>query len=104
MNWNWAVIIDSLPQLLEGAVLTLELVGISVLIGAIFSIPLALMRLSGNPLLSNLTLAYSFFFRGTPLLVQLFLFYCGLAQFDGAPGQVGDAAQTVEQGELAVDV
>lgn len=82
MNWNWAVISDSMPQLFQGALLTLELVAISVLIGGLFSIPLALMRLSDNLLLRSFTLAYTFFFRGTPLLVQLFLFYYGLAQFD----------------------
>ncbi len=82
MNWNWPVIIESLPKLFEGALLSLELVAISVLIGGIASIPLAMMRLSQNKLLSNLVLSYTFFFRGTPLLVQLFLFYYGLAQFD----------------------
>ena len=83
MNWNWSVIFDSLPKLLEGTLLTLELVLLSLLIGAVLSIPLALMRVSGNPLVRSIPLAYTFFFRGTPLLVQLFLFYYGLAQFEG---------------------
>ena len=82
MNWNWSVIIESLPRLFEGALLSLELVAISVLVGGILSIPLALMRLSSNAYVSTPTLAFTFFFRGTPLLVQLFLFYYGLAQFD----------------------
>ena len=82
MNWNWEVIFESLPKLLEGTLLTLELVGLSLLIGGILCIPLALMRVSSNPLVRALPLAYTFFFRGTPLLVQLFLFYYGLAQFD----------------------
>lgn len=82
MNWNWEVIFDSLPKLLQGTLLTLELVALSLLIGGILCIPLALMRVSANPLLRALPLAYTFFFRGTPLLVQLFLFYYGLAQFD----------------------
>ena len=40
------------------------------------------MRVSANPVIRVLPLAYTFFFRGTPLLVQLFLFYYGLAQFE----------------------
>ena len=73
MSWNWSVIFDNLPKLLEGTLLTLELVLLSLLIGAVLSIPLALMRVSGNPLIRSIPLAYTFFFRGTPLLVQLFL-------------------------------
>lgn len=83
MSWNWSVIFDNLPKLLEGTLLTLELVLLSLLVGAMLSIPLALMRVSGNPLIRSIPLAYTFFFRGTPLLVQLFLFYYGLAQFEG---------------------
>ncbi|MCP4287255.1 MAG: ABC transporter permease [Gammaproteobacteria bacterium] len=79
---NWSVIFESLPQLLEGSLLTLELVFVSLLIGGVLSIPLAIMRTSNNPLIRGFPLAYTFFFRGTPLLVQLFLFYYGLAQFD----------------------
>ncbi|MCP3867424.1 MAG: ABC transporter permease [Gammaproteobacteria bacterium] len=82
MSWNWEVIFSSLPKLLEGTLLTLELVVISLLVGAVLSIPLALMRTSANPLIRGIPLGYTFFFRGTPLLVQLFLFYYGLAQFD----------------------
>lgn len=82
MSWNWSVIFDNLPKLLEGTLLTLELVLLSLLAGAVLSIPLALMRVSGNPIIRSIPLAYTFFFRGTPLLVQLFLFYYGLAQFD----------------------
>ena len=82
MNWNWEVIFASLPQLLEGSLLTLELVFISVLIGGFLSVPLAILRTSENPLVSGIPLFYTFFFRGTPMLVQLFMFYYGLAQFD----------------------
>ncbi|HEB94932.1 MAG TPA: ABC transporter permease [Sedimenticola thiotaurini] len=82
MNWNWSVIFDNFPQLLEGTGLTLELVALSLLAGGLISIPLALMRVSANPLVRGLPVAYTFFFRGTPLLVQLFLFYYGLAQFE----------------------
>jgi polar amino acid transport system permease protein len=74
--------LESLPRLLQGTLLTLELVALALVAGGLLSVPLALMRVSANPLLRTLPLAYTFFFRGTPLLVQLFLFYYGLAQFE----------------------
>lgn len=73
---------NSLPRLLDGAGLTLQLVGGSLICGLILAVPLALMRLSGNPLLSGTAYGYVFFFRGTPLLVQIFLIYYGIGQFD----------------------
>ncbi len=69
-------------RFLEGAVLTVELVAIATVIGFVLAVPLALARLSRNPLLAWPAYAYIFFFRGTPLLVQLFLIYYGLGQFE----------------------
>ncbi|MCA6060055.1 MULTISPECIES: ABC transporter permease [unclassified Thalassolituus] len=82
MNWDWSVIWDYFPRLLEGAWLTLELVGLSGLFGILMAVPLALMRASTQPLLKGLAYGYIFFFRGTPLLVQIFLIYYGASQFD----------------------
>ncbi|MBU2038654.1 MAG: ABC transporter permease [Gammaproteobacteria bacterium] len=82
MNWDWSVIWDYFPRLLEGAWLTLELVGLSGLFGIMMAVPLALMRASTQPLLKGLAYGYIFFFRGTPLLVQIFLIYYGASQFD----------------------
>jgi polar amino acid transport system permease protein len=79
---NWEVIIKYLPKLLEGAWLTLELVAISVLVGLLLAIPLGIARASRHWYVRALPFGYIFFFRGTPLLVQLFLVYYGLAQFD----------------------
>jgi His/Glu/Gln/Arg/opine family amino acid ABC transporter permease subunit len=79
---NWEVIIKWLPRLMQGATLTLELVAIAVLAGLILAIPLGIARTSKKWYVSGLPYAYIFFFRGTPLLVQLFLVYYGLAQFD----------------------
>ena len=79
---NWEVIIKWLPRLMQGATLTLELVAIAVLAGLILAIPLGIARTSKKWYISGLPYAYIFFFRGTPLLVQLFLVYYGLAQFD----------------------
>jgi polar amino acid transport system permease protein len=79
--WNPEIFSRYAPQYLSGLWVTLTLVGISIVIGAILSIPLAYARMSRNPLLSGLAYAYVYFFRGTPLLAQTFLIYYGLGQF-----------------------
>ena len=79
---NWEVIFKWLPRLAEGAVLTLELVAIAVVAGLILAIPLGIARSSRHWYVRAVPFSYIFFFRGTPLLVQLFLVYYGLAQFD----------------------
>jgi polar amino acid transport system permease protein len=72
----------NLPKLLEGVALTLELVALSLAAGAGLALPTALARLSPRRWLSLPARAYMFFFRGTPLLVQIFLVYYGLGQFE----------------------
>ena len=79
---NWEVIIKWLPKLAQGATLTLELVAIAVIAGLLLAIPLGIARSSKLWYVRALPYASIFFFRGTPLLVQLFLVYYGLAQFD----------------------
>ena len=69
------------PRLLQGLGVTLELVGISLVLGGLLAVPVALARLSRNPLLRAPAFAYIFFFRGTPLLAQVFLVYYGSGQF-----------------------
>lgn len=79
---RWDVVIKWLPRLLEGAYLTLELVAIAVVVGLLVAIPLGMARASRHWYVRALPFSYIFFFRGTPLLLQLFLVYYGLAQFD----------------------
>ncbi|AYC34681.1 ABC transporter permease [Pseudomonas cavernae] len=79
---NWEVIIKYLPRLLDGAWLTLELVAIAVIAGLFLAIPLGVARASRHWYVRALPYGYIFFFRGTPLLVQLFLVYYGMAQFE----------------------
>jgi polar amino acid transport system permease protein len=62
-------------RVLEGLVLTIELTAISMAIGIALGIVLAVMRLSPNPLVSGSSWVYIWFFRGTPLLVQLLFWY-----------------------------
>jgi len=71
-----------LPKLIQGATLTLELTALSVIAGLIVAIPLGIARSSSLWYVRSLPYAYIFFFRGTPLLIQLFLVYYGLSQFD----------------------
>jgi polar amino acid transport system permease protein len=59
------------PRILHGVVITLELTVISMVIGIVLGIVVAVMRLSPNPLVSGASWLYIWFFRGTPLLVQL---------------------------------
>ncbi|MWV11177.1 ABC transporter permease subunit [Pseudomonas sp. R-28-1W-6] len=79
---NWEIIFKYLPKLLEGAALTIELVAIAVVAGLILALPMGIARASRHWYVRALPYGYIFFFRGTPLLVQLFLIYYGLAQFD----------------------
>jgi octopine/nopaline transport system permease protein len=72
---------NTLVQLAGGIPLLLQLAAFSIVAGAVLAVVLALMRLSGNAVLDAVARAYVFVFRGTPLLVQLFLIYYGLGQF-----------------------
>jgi len=68
--------------ILSGAGQTLLIVGVSLAIGLVTGTLMALARLSRNWLIGGFAYAYVFVFRGTPLLVQIFLIYYGLSQFD----------------------
>ncbi|APV39596.1 amino acid ABC transporter membrane protein 2, PAAT family [Pseudomonas frederiksbergensis] len=85
---EWEVIYKWLPKFIQGATLTLELVGIAVILGLLLAIPLGIARSSKLWYVRAFPYAYIFFFRGTPLLVQLFLVYYGLAQFDAVRDSV----------------
>jgi len=69
---------ESLPFLLKGAFMTIELTTFAVVIGIILGTILGLARVSQNKTFNGIAKAYIEFFRGTPLLVQLFLLYFGL--------------------------
>lgn len=66
---------------LESILTTLKLVGVSVLIGLILAIPCAVLRTSRNPFINGPIWLFTYVFRGTPLLLQIYLIYYGLAQF-----------------------
>ncbi len=78
---DFSIIIDNLPLYFEGLWMTVQLVFLSLVFGMMLAIPIALARVAKNPLIWVLPWAYIYFFRGTPLLVQLFLIYHGSGQF-----------------------
>jgi polar amino acid transport system permease protein len=78
-NFEWSVVRQYLfdPRILHGIPVTIELTVLSMVLGIILGILLAVMRLSPNPLLSGSSWFYIWFFRGTPLIVQL-LFWANI--------------------------
>ena len=79
---NWDIIADNLGMYVDGTGLTLLLTVVSLAIAFIISVVLALARDNAPRPLRWLIFIYVTAFRGTPLLIQLFLIYYGLAQFD----------------------
>jgi His/Glu/Gln/Arg/opine family amino acid ABC transporter permease subunit len=82
MQALWDVVIDNWRDLAAGTWLTVQLVVIAAILGFVLAVPLALARLASNPVVRGSAMGYALFFRGTPLLVQFFLIYFGLGQFD----------------------
>ena len=76
-GFQWSVVGEYLfdHRILAGLVVTIELTVISMAIGIVLGVLLAVMRLSPNPLISRASWLYIFFFRGTPVLVQLLFWY-----------------------------
>lgn len=76
---NWlTVLLNALPALLAGALVTIQLAAISVVLGLVFGSLIGIVRLSKVAPLRWLARAYIDFFRGTPLLVQIFMIYFGI--------------------------
>ena len=77
LHFEWGVVGEYLfdHRILDGLLVTIELTVIAMAIGVILGVVLAIMRLSPNPLLSRASWLYIFFFRGTPVLVQLIFWY-----------------------------
>ena len=80
--FDWQVIQDSLPAFAGGLGVCLVLLLISVGTGFVVSVPLAVARVSSNRALWMPVWLFTYVFRGTPLLVQLFVVYYGFAQFE----------------------
>ena len=79
---SFDAIADNLPLYLSGAWTTLRLLAMSLALGLLAAIPLGVMRASSRRRWWLPVACFTFVVRGTPLLVQLFLLYYGLAQFE----------------------
>jgi arginine/ornithine transport system permease protein len=79
---NVDVMIEAIPSYLDGVGITLQLLGMALVLGLLAAIPLGIARASEHKWLSWPVWAYTYVIRGTPMLVQLFLVYYGLAQFE----------------------
>ena len=76
------IVLDNLGLYFQGVWTTIWLVAAALALGFCLSVPLAVARTSANPLINWPVWAYTYFFRGTPLLIQLFMLYYGLGQFE----------------------
>jgi len=82
MSFDLNLILQSLPQMLAGLGITLQLLLVSGFLGLLLAILLLLMRISGKFYLDWTAQVYIYVFRGTPILVQIFIIYYGLPQFE----------------------
>ena len=79
---DFSIIAENIGLYFEGLWITIQLVLLALLIGLVISVPLAIMRATENPILSWPVWVFTYCFRGTPLLVQMFTLYYGLGQLD----------------------
>ena len=76
------LMISSFPKLLNATLVTLKLLSLSLIFGLILGLFFAILRLNKNIFLNKFSYFYSYVFRGTPLLVQIFIIYFGLGQIE----------------------
>ena len=79
---DFDLMINSAPKLLAASVITLKLLSASLFFGLFTGLIFAIMRMSNNMIINKFAYGYSYFFRGTPLLVQIFIIYFGLGQIE----------------------
>lgn len=82
MTFDLGLVFSSIPKMLVGLGLTLELLLLSSFIGLLLAVLTLLMRISGRWFLVTPAVIYIYIFRGTPILVQIFVIYHGLPQFE----------------------
>ncbi|MBD1153301.1 ABC transporter permease [Pelagibacterales bacterium SAG-MED24] len=79
---DFELMASSLPKLLNAAVITLKLLSVSLIVGLFIGLLFAILRLNNNIFINRFAYGYSYLFRGTPLLVQIFIIYFGLGQIE----------------------
>lgn len=83
LNRNEIFTASTIMEYWGGMVTTVQLVFLSLVLGLLLAVPLAIMRTSKNPLINGPIWLFTYVFRGTPLLIQLYIIYYGLAQIEG---------------------
>ncbi|MBZ2168946.1 ABC transporter permease [Marinobacter sp. F4216] len=83
LNQNEIFTAMTMMEYWDGLVSTVQLVFLSLVIGLVLAIPLAIMRTSKNHFVSGPVWIFTYVFRGTPLLIQLYIIYYGIAQIPG---------------------
>lgn len=79
---DFELMVNSFPKLLNATVITLKLLSLSLFFGLFIGLLFAVMRLNKNPFINKFAYGYSYVFRGTPLLVQIFIIYFGFGQIE----------------------
>ena len=79
---DFDLMINSFPKLLNATIVTLKLLSVSLIIGLFIGLFFAVLRLNKNIFINKFAYGYSYIFRGTPLLVQIFIIYFGLGQIE----------------------
>ena len=79
---DFELMASSFPKLLSATVITLKLLSVSLIIGLFIGLFFAILRLNKNIFINRFAYGYSYIFRGTPLLVQIFIIYFGLGQIE----------------------
>ena len=79
---NFELIISSFPKMLGAAAITVKLLAFSLAIGLLIGLFFAVLRLNKNIFINKFAYGYSYLFRGTPLLVQIYIIYFGLGQIE----------------------
>ena len=79
---DFELMLGSFPKLLSATVITLKLLSLSLFFGLFIGLLFAILRMNKNPIVNKFAYGYSYVFRGTPLLVQIFIIYFGLGQIE----------------------
>ena len=79
---DFELMINSFPKLLGATLITLKLLSVSLIIGLFIGLLFAILRMNQNLIINRFAYGYSYVFRGTPLLVQIFIIYFGLGQIE----------------------
>jgi len=79
---DFELMINSFPKLLNATLITLKLLSASLFFGLFIGLLFAVLRMNKNLIINKFAYGYSYLFRGTPLLVQIFIIYFGLGQIE----------------------